>query len=330
LKNVERTAIVQKVRRISTRFAFLFVAGLLLFEGFARFGLGLGTPPLSAESPTFEYWFAPNQDVYRFGNHFQTNAWGMRSPAFSAKKFDPTEFRIMVFGDSVINGGNLTDQSELATTLIQQDLSKQLTGPVVVGNISAGSWGPGNWRAYADEFGFFDADCVIVVVNVGDIGDCPTFGPLNPNTHPTKRPWCATSELFSRYLPRYLPSLFQKTETIQDSGTFLAEVGLDELRQFLMAAKIHVGSVHVMQFLDRKEILGRFESPELHRIRALCGELQIPIHSTRDWFPIARIDELFRDDIHPDPPGQRQLANAILGSVEFSSIHRDQKTVQTR
>ena len=59
---------------------------LSIGEIFARYFLGLGTPPLSISDPRIEYMFKPNQDVYRFGNHFITNQYGMRSEPFTKKK----------------------------------------------------------------------------------------------------------------------------------------------------------------------------------------------------------------------------------------------------
>src|SRR5262245_23618663 len=184
------TAIVGnlRIKRWLRILAITLLAGVVALELIARFALGLGTPPLSIRHPTIEYMFAPDQDCMRFGNHFQTNAWGMRSPPFASQKLDPNEFRVMVFGDSVINGGNLTDQADLATSIVATQLERQLNRPVVVGNISAGSWGPGNWLAYAEEYGFFDADCVLLVLGSGDAGDCPEFLPLNTDTHPTTAP----------------------------------------------------------------------------------------------------------------------------------------------
>jgi hypothetical protein len=130
-------------------FALVLVGG----EAFARYRLGLGTPPLSMTHPKIEYMYQPNQDVYRFGNHFIVNQYGMRSLPFPQKKQDQNEYRIMVFGDSVLNGGNLTDHQALATTLLADRLSQESSKKVIVGNISAGSWGPGNWLAYAQEYG---------------------------------------------------------------------------------------------------------------------------------------------------------------------------------
>ncbi len=188
------------------------VALIGLGEIAARVLLGLGDPPLSIAHPTIEYMFKPNQDTYPLHHHVHINAYGMRSPDFPARKRDASEYRVIVFGDSVINGGNQTDDAQLATTLLQQELSTKLGRPVVVGNVSAGSWGPPNMLAYAREFGFFDADMVLIVVSSHDYSDAPTFEPLNPSTHPTERPTSALYDGATRYLPRFIPSLAPPSE----------------------------------------------------------------------------------------------------------------------
>ena len=49
----------------------------------------------------------------------------MRSEPFSQKK-SGNELRIMVFGDSVVNGGNLIDQEQLATSILKNKLTNIL------------------------------------------------------------------------------------------------------------------------------------------------------------------------------------------------------------
>ena len=88
---------------------------LLAGEWFARSVLGLGDPPLSITHPRIEYLYAPNQDVRRFGKRFLVNDYSMRSAPLAARK-GADERRVLVFGDSVVNGGNLTDHQDLATT----------------------------------------------------------------------------------------------------------------------------------------------------------------------------------------------------------------------
>ncbi|MER9791321.1 hypothetical protein [Mesorhizobium sp. M0213] len=170
-----------------------FVGG----ELFCRYYLGLGTPPLSIAHSTIEYMWAPNQDIYRFGNHIVINELGMRSAHFPITK-PAGEFRALVIGDSVIDGGALTDQADLATDILSVDGALYL-------NASAGSWGPENEEAYINRFGTFNADMLIVVLSTHDAGDVPTFAALDPETHPTAKPWFALSEAAFRYLPRYLP-----------------------------------------------------------------------------------------------------------------------------
>ena len=144
----------------------------------------------------------------------------------------------MVFGDSVLNGGAQTDHEALATSVLARDLSVAWQTPVVVGHISVGSWGPGNWLAYAREYGWFDADAVVLVMSSHDTADNPTFAPLNPNTHPTEWPWTAVGEGVTRYLPRYLPALLPAVEEPEKPVVSVdpqAEAqGLGDLRAFLL------------------------------------------------------------------------------------------------
>lgn len=301
------------------------IAILVAGEIVCRFVLGLGSPPLFVEHPTIEYLSKPNQDVIRFGNRFQTNAWGMRSPAFPARKLEQKELRILVFGDSVVNGGALTDQSSLATELLKKSLAERHNGPVVVGNVSAGSWGPGNWRAFAAEYGFFDADHVILVLGIADMGDCPKFEALNSD-HPTESPSLAISELFSRYLPRYLGKTPRPVGGYpdRDEEPSPAEVvGLDDLRQFLAMAKASVSNVSVVYYLDRNEVESRAKSPRFRHLAKICEESGAPVHSTLERFSSA--PNLFRDGIHPNDAGQVQLKNAILDGV-FHREPRDKKS----
>ena len=101
-----------------------FVVIILLLVGgevFARYVFRLGTPYLYQTDPEIEYMLKPNQDVYRFGNHIIVNQYGMRSASFPEEKSDD-ERRIMIFGDSVLNGGNLTAHPDLATSILEDSL----------------------------------------------------------------------------------------------------------------------------------------------------------------------------------------------------------------
>lgn len=290
-------------------------------EIFARYYLGLGTPPLSVTHPTIEYMFKPNQDVYRFGNRFVTNQYGMRTVPFNPIKGND-EFRIMVFGDSVLNGGNLTDHGELATTILQNNLSEKNRN-VIIGNISAGSWGPGNWLAYAKEYGFFEADIVILVISSRDYADNPTFQVLNKNTHPTQKPISAFFEGITRYLPRYLPQLGQ-TEARNKSDWFEAKAseqkalrGLKDLRDFLELAQSSTTDVLVLQHWQKSEIDKGIAESGNQLIREVCESTKISPISLEPYFlrSIENGINPYRDDIHPNRVGQQLIANAILENL---------------
>ena len=180
--------------------AITVIVLLVLGEIIARFA-GLGDPPLSMVDPQCEYRFKPSMTYHRFGHLLQYNAYSMRSEDFPPHKTDPHELRVMVVGDSVVNGGVRIDQSKLATTLMQSRLQKDLNRPVIVGNASAGGWGPPNELGYLQEFGTFDADVVVLVFNSEDsfgvLDGKPKIGVLRE--FPDHRPISALYEAFDRY-----------------------------------------------------------------------------------------------------------------------------------
>ena len=287
-------------------------------ELLARHVLGLGTPPLYAPHPKIEYMLKPNQDLYRFGKHIVVNQYGMRTEPFSGPK-EPDEFRLMVFGDSVLNGGSQTDHADLATSMEKDRLISAGYKNVIVGNISAGSWGPGNWLAYAKEYGFFDADIIALVISSHDYADNPTFLPLDRNTHPTVRPVSALLEGVERYLPRYLPHVDARnnpTETDRfpaEGNEREVQRGLEDLRNFLVLAQEKSRTVLVLQHLEKSEIDKGSANPGYKRIKAVCNQLGIIPISLEPYFrrSIESGANPYRDNIHPNEVGQRLIAEAI-------------------
>lgn len=273
--------------------AIFFVFGSL--EAFARFGLGLGTPPLSITDPTIEYMFAPNQDVFRFGNRQLYNEYAMRSEKVIDHKPEG-EFRILSIGDSVLNGGSLTDHEDLATTLLSHD-------GVQVLNASAGSWGPQNMLAYIEKFGLFEADLLIVVLSSGDVNDVPTFAPLNPKTHPTEEPFLALTEAITRYLPRYLPDFGASAS----SENLPVDDGSDPraLAAVISLANQPIPTCFVLH-PTRDEYQTGVLGSGATAIRAAADEARII-----DESPFIRSGADFRDNIHLAINGQRALAEAM-------------------
>lgn len=298
-------------------------------ELFARYYLGLGTPPLLVTHPTIEYLLKPDQDVYRFGNRIVVNHYGMRSLPFAAHAAD--ELRIMVFGDSVLNGGGQTDHASLATTILQERLAYNTGQKVVVGNISAGSWGPGNWLAYAKEYGFFDANAVVLIISSHDYADNPSFQPLDETTHPTKRPVLALTEGITRYLPRYLPQFARSRnqgETDRFSETFpedAAKKGLEDLKDFLVLAKNNSKLVMVFQYWEREEIKRGKAKIGNKLIQEVCESIGIsPIQLMPYFKPSIESGNAaaYRDNIHPSQIGQELIAKALLEHLPNQTLER--------
>jgi hypothetical protein len=174
--------------RVVLGLAALLLLGLALSEWFLRARFGLGQPLLVLADPQCEYRLVPDQHMVRLGNRIHVNHWSMRSDDFPKAKSDPNELRVLMVGDSVINGGVYTDQSQLVSEILAQRLSTKLGRRVIVGNASAGSWGPENIRGYLRKFGTFDADVIVLVQSTHDTSDAmPTTMPTSEFVLPYPR-----------------------------------------------------------------------------------------------------------------------------------------------
>ena len=292
----------------SGRRRLLFFVGAILLvlaggEIFSRRVLGLGSPPLSITDPVIEYMFAPNQDVKRFGNRQIYNAYGMRNENFDVNS---RKRKILVLGDSVINGGNLTDQSELATEIASDD-------DRIFGNVSAGSWGPQNMAAWFNKYGPLGSDTAIVVISSHDLNDLPTFAPLNPNTHPTQQPVSALLEGIQRYLLRYIPS-FLKSKKPTDEPAFVgaSPSGPDAVSNLFETLGVSGLRVCLVQHLTLQEIESEPE-PGNAIIRQIADDYNIPnvALANRLRSRLDRGENPFYDNIHLNPRGQIALAAAL-------------------
>lgn len=294
----------------------LLVVFLLLGLGgelFARFGLGLGDPPLTIIHPQIGYMSAPNQDVRRFGNQVAYNAFGMRSDHFPPQKSSPDELRIIFIGDSVLNGGSVLDQRQIATELLKNRLAAQLNKPVVVGNISAGGWSPSNELNYVQHYGLFDADLVVLVQSSHDARGDEGFAKLKVN-FPTRRPTLAMSELVERYSSHILPQWLQ---TAPAAPAPEPPLDIDDLKQLIQMARDAGADVILAQHPDRNECHGEWaEGYEL--IRQACVELQVsPLINLRPAYKQAILEgtPVYRDGIHLSAQGQRILADTLEPAI---------------
>lgn len=286
-------------------------AALIAGEAVARWGLGLGDPPLLEPDPRIEYRYRPNQDLRRFGRRFRTNALGMRSAPWPERR-SPGERRVLVMGDSVVAGGSLVDQDELATERLAAALSRDTGVPVRTGNVAAGSWGPPNLLAWVEVNGWLGADAVAIVVSSHDADDVPTFAPLDARTQPTRRPVSALWEGLTVYLPRLLgPSPSRAPARRETRGR-----ALGAFEALLASAGRDGRGVVVALHWERGE-LGGAEPSGLSRERALAEAAGARVVSLGPAFEAALEagEEPYRDEIHPTPRGQELIAEALRGPL---------------
>lgn len=314
-----------KSKRLWLSLIVVFLSTLVGGELFARFYLGLGDPPLTMVDDEMEYRFQPG-DYSRFGRSIRVNDYSMRSDAVTPTKTQPDEWRVLCLGDSVLNGGAQTDHDELATTLWQERLSAELGRPVWVGNVSAGSWGPGNLLAYTEKFGWFDADVVVILLSSHDAGDVMRFNPVaGTSNFPDRKPWLALQEGIVRYLPRFLPK--NTSESASASPTPQQPEGAD----------YHRDDPQVVQALEKFRALVTAAQAEGKRPVLFVQHPERSVELDGEWLPahgwmkevaqeagadtldlretlrqrVAKGDLPYRDKIHLNARGQAALADSV-------------------
>jgi hypothetical protein len=290
---------------------------MIAAELMARFALGLGDPPLFQKDDAIEYVMKPGT-YHRFGHAIHINRWSQRSPDIEAKKSDPNELRVLVIGDSVVNGGALLDDAQIATRLLEDALRTQLARPVRVLNIAAGSWGPQNQLAYLQKFGTFDAAAAVVVWNSHDAWDVPRFDGLRAD-QPQRRPSLAVGELLTRYaLPRLRRSAPPAPAPTDNDFDQAMQSAID----LIAFTRSHNLPIAIVLHETRSELEGKSHADHsLGRGRQLLKDMVtttgIPLSFTRTQFApaLTQSDAVFQDDIHPTASGQKLLAECLEQAV---------------
>jgi hypothetical protein len=168
---------------------------------------------LFQEDAVSEYIAQPNQNKRRFGNKVIYNQFSMRSDPVT----QDDKCVILGFGDSVFNGGTLTDQDSLATTIVENDLQKKKKGVRFL-NVSAGSWGPDNCAGYLNKYGSFNAKMIILFVSSHDAHDNMTFEKVVGihQSYPKEAYSFAIQEVIVRYITPWIVNLIDPTKMVDD------------------------------------------------------------------------------------------------------------------
>lgn len=309
---------------IAISICFILIA---LLEFTLRFDFGFCDAVLYQSSPAYEYIAQPNQHRYRFFSHIDYNSYSQRS-----EEPDSTKTIVLGLGDSVIFGGTMLDQDSIATTLFSKETGMQML------NISSGSWGPDNCAAYLKEKGTFGAKAMVLVCSSHDAFDVMSHIPvvgIYPN-YPDKQYKLAIWEMIDRYLMPRIKGWLGHSQLIdpdaqvvkkvkdQDSETpnvtndagvaqksFDFDPGFDQLLQiskdknipFIIYLHPEKGEVEKNEYKEGGKLI--IDWANIHHVKLVDGLKE------------GVTPDMFRDVIHLNEKGQRNLADSFKRIIKF-------------
>ncbi|MGB0560561.1 MAG: SGNH/GDSL hydrolase family protein [Spirulinaceae cyanobacterium] len=331
----------------------LLLATLLLLELGLRWLTGLGNPALLQRDPEIGYRFVPSQRKHRLGRQLRYNRYSQRSEPLAQP---PPDRRILMTGDSVLNGGNWIDQSETIAEQLETQLNRATPNITIeVLNASAGSWGIGNQWAYLQQFGSFESNLLILQIGTHDLIQ-PTSTGENIGADPSfpdRAPWFALQEVWSRYLwpqsfiqgplrqlqspaPEPNPKPRPNPEQIYAAQQEQFEQNLQILGELLAWAASQDLPVAVVYTPDRVDVLPPADFPENYQppfkaefvewLRSHPVPL-IDIHQAWQALPPEVVTTYFRDTVHLTPAGNGAVAEEIAAAI---AALREQTPSSTR
>ncbi len=289
-------------------------------EVFLRVRYGLGNPPLYVADARTGYRLAPDQRLRRRGNHIAINEYSMRGPAISPQPVAGT-LRVLMLGDSIVNGGWWTDQSELLSLKVQaglEDLKPAGFQQVEVLNASANSWGPRNELGYVLRFGTFESQVVVVVLNTDDLfAIAPHSYDLGRNPqYPIRRPPLALWEAAARRR-KYTPSA--ELQALYDQPGDRVGVNLEALRQLNQAVQLAGGKLAIAMTPLKRELQGDgprdYERVARQRLTAFAQDEAIPYLDFLPRFQQTRSERLYFDHIHLSVEGNAWVGQCLAELV---------------
>jgi len=297
----EKSNNILKILISGNRWIFITIIGVLgIGEIVLQEYWGFCHAPLYMESEEYEYISLPNQSCKRFGKRIETNSFSQRS-----EEPDTTRKIILGLGDSVLQGGVLVDQSDIATSIISSQTDYQML------NISEKSWGPDNCAAYLDEKGFFNACLIYLVVSSHDAYDIMTFDPVVGLSvdYPDKQFYSAYQEILLRYIRAGISGNTEKS--IVKKGTDF-NPGFNRLKN--MADETGIPLL-VYLHPERQELKNKEYNKYGKEILKWLSLNNISYACGLDCNEL--IEEYYIDNIHLNAKGHQALADAIMSHVNL-------------
>lgn len=306
--------------KIITLGLLIFFVSALLAELALRLLFGFGNPPLYMADDAIGYLLAPNQRVRRFGNLIAINQYSMRARPIEPSRPADT-LRVFLVGDSIINGNWWTDQSQIVSALIENNLSHRQKQRTEVLNASANSWGPRNELAYLKKFGTFESQIVMLVINTDDLfGTQPSSLQVGRDrSYPDKKPPLALLELIARFKKQ--PPIPGLKEIQDEKGDRIGKnlTAIQEIKNYVDANN---GRLLLAMTPLKREVLNGPRDYELvarQRVDEFVAQQQIPYVDFLQPFQAHSVaDSLYRDHIHLSPTGNALVAQALSDLIEQS------------
>ena len=276
--------------------------GLLSVE----FGLrvvGLHELPMYESSDKYEYRFVPNQRCTVIGKDLIINNLGLRGELPDSNN----DVVVWYCGDSVINGGIHTDEDSLATTIWDKHAENQLGSSIATVNVSQGSWGPENTLSFCKQHSedLRNPNLILLAVSSHDWNDRMTFCYDGHTKDMPSHNYGALANVLNKYLGQNTTCFHQ-----EDTCSLPRGREFDQWLQF-------------SQELNSKMML--YLHPTIQEIQAdnydMHGNQILKWASNNDVLVCNGLEILpengFRDNIHLNECGQRQLADLWIDCIEF-------------
>jgi len=281
---------------------------------------GLHTPVVY-ERTDFGYRVVPDQDILRFGHRIHYNSMGLRNGSI-----DPAPragvLRVMCLGDSVTNGGAITDQGDTVPAKLEAVLSRSL-GAVEVLNASAPGWAVANEFGWLKAYGTLGSSYVVIIISTHDLFQDPVPSSIVDDhpSFPSRRPYLALQELAQRYIwPRLVSAAVEPLDPGAE-GVISAAGSAERNRQIMFAMVDLVEAAHghpAVAFLEQGSDSADNQTAlaAKRQLFAALADRGIPVVTLARELERYGRGALFRDDVHPNPAGNGVIAEAIARRIE--------------
>ncbi len=278
-----------------------------------RLIMDIGEKPLYEANTVYEYAPKPNQDLTRFHHHYQTNAYGMRSKPINKKD----KKRILLFGDSVLNGGTDIDQSDILPYVLADLLTSHYHDSIGVYAASAGSWGVENAYGFLTEKIDFDFDAICLVFSGHDYHDNMHHRPVvgKEPAWPDQQPFLAITDLIGN-------GILPKVKSLLGMNNYDYLKGFDD-------SKPNPGFELFKAYAEAKEMpLWVYVHPEQAELKAGAYEANgAALLADLGRNNIVHLNGLdyediggYVDKIHVNHTGHKKMAEAIFSYITTQNI----------